>query len=477
MATRARVATSLRRCKALAPTRSASRRASSSAGCIQSTAHSASAEQMRTHSSSRPSNDEKTTRPSALAAATTRSVSSTRRRPPPALSSTFTGRLVAASTWARVGIRSPANAGPNHAPASRARARRACGPRPARCRRWCGRACRRGARSRRGPGKAARRARSCRRRARRRAETPQACSRAPCRWHRGARSRGVARRPFTPPGARLTAGRRAPTVARAMAWVAVRVELAEAAAETVAAFLVEAGAPAVLTAASDEPPPPPGRARLEAHVPAAEAPRILAALADELAAATAAAPTVAVAPVPAVDWEAVFRRHHVPTAIGARLLVAPPWDIPDAPGRHVLVIAPGMAFGTGQHPTTRACLEEIEAVVGRGGIESALDVGTGSGVLAAALARLGVPRAVARENLRQNAAEGVLLLAGGPTAVRARFTLVVANLLAQALIAEAPALVAAVADAGHLVVSGLLASQVPAVLEESRHHQVASVGD
>ncbi len=260
-----------------------------------------------------------------------------------------------------------------------------------------------------------------------------------------------------------------------MAWIAVRVELAEAAAETVAAFLVESGAPAVVTAASDEPPPPPGRARLEAHVPAAEAPRIVAALAEELAGVSSAAATVAVAPLPAVDWEAVFRRHHVPTPIGARLLVAPPWDIPDAPGRHVLVIAPGMAFGTGQHPTTRACLEEIEAVVGMGGIESALDVGTGSGVLAAALARLGVPRvvaldvdpaaiAVARANLRRNAAEGVLLLAGGPAAVRARFGLVVANLLAQALIAEARALVAAVADAGHLVVSGLLASQVPAVL-------------
>jgi ribosomal protein L11 methyltransferase len=260
-----------------------------------------------------------------------------------------------------------------------------------------------------------------------------------------------------------------------MAWVAVRVELAEAAAETVAAFLVEAGAPAVVTAASDEPPPPPGRARLEAHVPAAEAPRILAALAEELPTVASAAATVAVAPLPAVDWEAVFRRHHVPTAVGARLLVAPPWEVPDAPGRHVLVIAPGMAFGTGQHPTTRTCLEEIEAVVGAGGIDSALDVGTGSGVLAAALACLGVPRvvaldvdpavpAVARANLRRNAAGSVLLLAGRPAAVRARFALVVANLLADALVAEAPALAAAVAPSGHLIVSGLLAPQVPAVL-------------
>lgn len=257
--------------------------------------------------------------------------------------------------------------------------------------------------------------------------------------------------------------------------MALRVELAEAAAETVAAFLVESGAPAVVTAASDEPPPPAGRARLEAHVPAADAPRIVAALTEQLGTFASAAPTLTTAPLPPVDWEAAFRRHHVPTPAGARLLVAPPWDIPDVPGRHVLVIEPGMAFGTGQHPTTRTCLEEIEAVVDAGGIASALDVGTGSGVLAAALVRLGVPHvvaldvdpavpALARANLRRNAAERVLLLAGGPAAVRARFALVVANLLADALVAEAPALAAAVGASGHLIISGLLAPQVPAVL-------------
>jgi len=260
----------------------------------------------------------------------------------------------------------------------------------------------------------------------------------------------------------------------------VRVELAEAAADAVASFLVEAGAPAVVTAASDEPPPPAGRARLEAHVPAADQPRIVAELTRYLAslaaAGTPAAATVTTTPVPPTDWEAAFRRHHVPVAVGTRLLVAPPWDVPDAPGRHVLVIEPGMAFGTGQHPTTRTCLEEIESVVGAGGIGTALDVGTGSGVLAAALAGLGVPRVVAldvdpavlplaRTNLRRNAAGGgVLLLAGAPAAVRRRFDLVVANLLAGALVAEAPALAAAVAPAGHLIVSGLLAAQGPAVV-------------
>ena len=62
---------------------------------------------------------------------------------------------------------------------------------------------------------------------------------------------------------------------------------------------------------------------------------------------------IATAPLAPVDWEAAFRLHHRPLAIGHRLLVAPPWNVPDAPGREVLVIEPGMAFGTGQHETTR----------------------------------------------------------------------------------------------------------------------------
>ena len=121
----------------------------------------------------------------------------------------------------------------------------------------------------------------------------------------------------------------------------------------------------------------------------------------------------------------------------------------------MLVIEPGMAFGTGQHATTRGCLEAIEAAVVAGHVGSALDVGTGSGILALALARLGVPRVVAldvdpavlplaRENLARNGAPQVLLFAGTAAAVRGRFDLVVANLLADTLIDEAPALAAAV---------------------------------
>jgi len=154
--------------------------------------------------------------------------------------------------------------------------------------------------------------------------------------------------------------------------------------------------------------------------------------------------------------------------------VAPPWDVPRPAGREVLVIEPGMAFGTGQHATTRACLEAIEAAVGTGHVRSALDVGTGSGVLALALARLGVERVVAldtdpavvplaRANLARNGAARVALLAGPLAAVRGRFDLVVANLLADAIVAEAGALARVVGPGGRLVVSGLVAEQLPAV--------------
>jgi len=256
-------------------------------------------------------------------------------------------------------------------------------------------------------------------------------------------------------------------------WITIRVEVAPEVADAVANFLLEAGASGVLTEANG------ARTRLEAPVPAAAETQVVAAVERYLTSLGEIAPaargaTLAAVPVPAVDWEALWRHHHRPVAVGRRLLVAPPWDVPRPAGREVLVIEPGMAFGTGQHATTRACLEAIEAAVGTGQVRSALDVGTGSGVLALALARLGVERVVAldtdpavvplaRANLARNGAARVPLLAGPLAAVRGRFDLVVANLLADAIVAEAGALARAVGPGGRLVVSGLVAQQLPAV--------------
>ncbi len=256
-------------------------------------------------------------------------------------------------------------------------------------------------------------------------------------------------------------------------WITIRVEVAPEVADAVANFLVEAGASGVLTEANG------ARTRLEAPVPAAAEAQVVAAVERYLTSLGEIAPaargaTLAAVPVPVVDWQALWRQHHRPVAVGRRLLVAPPWDVPRPAGREVLVIEPGMAFGTGQHATTRACLEAIEAAVGTGQVRSALDVGTGSGVLALALARLGVERVVAldtdpavvplaRANLARNGAARVALLAGPLAAVRGRFDLVVANLLADAIVAEAGALARAVGPGGRLVVSGLVAEQLLAV--------------
>jgi ribosomal protein L11 methyltransferase len=264
-------------------------------------------------------------------------------------------------------------------------------------------------------------------------------------------------------------------------WHVVRLEIAEHLVDAAASFLEDQGVTTIVTGVREVPDirEAPEHATLEAHVPEAQVTALTDGLEHWLASLEALEPAAAgarvtTAPLPALDWDALFRQHHRPLAIGARLLVAPPWEVPDAPEREVLVVEPGMAFGTGQHETTRTCLEEIEAAVRDGAVSSALDVGTGTGVLAAALARLGVPRVVAldsdaavlplaRANLVRNRAGTVALFAGGVAAVRAQFDLVVANLLADVLIAEAAALSAVVAPGGRLVVSGLLDTQADAV--------------
>ena len=259
-------------------------------------------------------------------------------------------------------------------------------------------------------------------------------------------------------------------------WSALCVEVDAELAEAVANFLVEEGAPGLVEGDGAG---AAGRVRLEAAIRGADCSRVADGLAGYLARLAilhpAARPaTIETAAVAAFDWTAVARSHHRPVTIGRRLLVAPPWEVPDAPGREVLVIEPGMAFGTGQHATTRGCLEAIEAAVAAGGVAKALDVGTGSGILALALARLGVPHVVAvdddphvlpiaRENLVRNGAAQVQLVAATAADLHARFDLVVANLLADILVRDATALRGCVAADGRFVASGLLESQAEAV--------------
>ena len=180
------------------------------------------------------------------------------------------------------------------------------------------------------------------------------------------------------------------------------------------------------------------------------------------------------ASVPEVDWVARFRETFRGFSVG-RFRVAPPWDFPQGlrGDERVLLVDPGRAFGTGTHETTRLCLAELEAVfaTGDGAPQRVLDVGTGTGILALAAARLGATRVVgvdndpealaaARHHARLNGLDLHLVLGDGAEAFRAgSFDLVLANITAPVLRARAVSIASLVARGGALVLAGLLTEE------------------
>ena len=191
--------------------------------------------------------------------------------------------------------------------------------------------------------------------------------------------------------------------------------------------------------------------------------------------ARAGDPTVAA--VTDTDWAEAWRAHFAPLTIGRRLLVAPPWETPlESDGRLVLSLEPGRAFGTGQHGTTAGCLEMLETIVERARPARALDLGTGSGILAIAAARLGVPEilaidsdpdavASATANVERNGLSGrVRCVIGDASDLSvAPAPLVLANLLAAAHHVLAPAYGRLVSAGGTLVAGGCLDAEADAV--------------
>lgn len=101
------------------------------------------------------------------------------------------------------------------------------------------------------------------------------------------------------------------------------------------------------------------------------------------------------------DWAEKWKRDYKPIALGRRLLIKPAWlpDPPESDERLIIELDPGMAFGTGYHPTTALCLEALDELVTPGAVVA--DVGTGSGILAIAAARLGAERVVAVDTLAE----------------------------------------------------------------------------
>jgi ribosomal protein L11 methyltransferase len=181
------------------------------------------------------------------------------------------------------------------------------------------------------------------------------------------------------------------------------------------------------------------------------------------------------------NWNSAWRRFFVPQKIGKTFWVTPPWASPPTfRHRQVITIEPGMAFGTGTHATTRGCLEFIEKLtpsLQRRGFR-ALDVGTGSGILAIALAKSGARRVlavdvdpvalkVAGRNLRCNGVEKKVSVSGAKlSGIKPLFPLVVANLTAETIIDQATALKKRVAARGFLILSGILYSKAEQVAKQ-----------
>ena len=172
------------------------------------------------------------------------------------------------------------------------------------------------------------------------------------------------------------------------------------------------------------------------------------------------------------DWATGWRQHFAPTRIGRRLVIKPTWEpFAPEPGDLIIELDPGMAFGTGTHPTTRLCLEALEKLGHPGEV---LDVGTGSGILAMAAARLGARRVVgtdidpdavevARENCAMNGVT-VELVTTPLAEIPGRFDVVLANILAEDLVRMAADLTAKVAHDGFLILSGILVEREPYVI-------------
>ena len=182
-------------------------------------------------------------------------------------------------------------------------------------------------------------------------------------------------------------------------------------------------------------------------------------------------PAYGVEAVEEQNWVQLTQSQFDPIRVSERLWIVPSWHETPDPAAVNLILDPGMAFGTGSHPTTRLCLEWLERNVSEGC--SVLDYGCGSGILAIAAARLGAarvagvdidPQAVeaARSNAERNGV--VALFADSAQPVAGEYDVVVANILSNPLRVLAPAICAHVRSGGLLALSGILREQAEEIM-------------
>lgn len=278
-----------------------------------------------------------------------------------------------------------------------------------------------------------------------------------------------------------------------MSWTEIVIETARNDAEALSDALLDAGALSVsvedadLGTAAEQ--PLFGEPGLEPEQTAWERSRVIALVAadsDHRALVASAAAGCGLGPdlpyrmrtIAEQDWVRLTQSQFDPIHIGRNIWVVPSWHQAPDPGALVLELDPGLAFGTGSHPTTRLCMEWLEAHAPQG--QAVLDYGCGSGILAIVAHKLGAARVAgvdidpqAVESARHNSARNGCdidyylpheLTAASPTPVHpARFDLVVANILSGPLQLLAPMLCHYLAPGGRLLLSGILANQATQV--------------
>ena len=271
-----------------------------------------------------------------------------------------------------------------------------------------------------------------------------------------------------------------------MPWLQLKIEVAATAAEQLSDCLTDLGANAVtFEDAADQPvfEPPPGEA------PLWQATRVIGLFAAETDMAGIIAALRATLDIPPsharVDiledqaWSRAWLEHFKPSRFGQRLWVIPSGYAPPDPHGVNLYLDPGLAFGTGTHPTTALCLKWLDAHPPEG--QTVIDYGCGSGILAVAAALLGATQVNAVDHdpqaliaTRENAVKnntGDAIWTGFPAELRPiEADLILANILANPLIELQPQLTARVRPGGHIVLSGILRSQLDNVLESYKNN-------
>lgn len=275
-----------------------------------------------------------------------------------------------------------------------------------------------------------------------------------------------------------------------MPWQSITLQLAEREAEALSEALLEAGAlsVAIEDAQAGTPQETAHYAELDWDAPAAWRLSRLEVLlepdadVDRILRESARAAGVAALPSPRrgcvdeADWVRRSQAQFAPLSVGARIWVVPSWHAaPADPGCVLIRLDPGLAFGTGSHPTTRLVLAWLEQRFGQNLTPAprVLDYGCGSGILAIAAGKLGAaqvdavdsdPQAIiaARDNAERN---GVALRAHLPDALPdGEYDIVVANILANPLVMLAPLLTARTRRGGRIALAGLLSGQAAEII-------------